>query len=106
MKIASLSDHIPVFHELDLLERHGKKIQLIKRITGKWERVATRLYFPVTWTLLKSSAEILITDVIPRVVRCSAGSLMGKVANQGLGEHLSLFSMKSIYHLSLTSWKK
>ena len=47
MKITSLFDHTPVFHELDLLERHGKKLQLIKRITGKWERVATRLYFPV-----------------------------------------------------------
>ena len=47
MKIASLSNHTPVFHELDLLERHGKKLQLIKRITGKWERVATRLHFPV-----------------------------------------------------------
>ena len=46
MKIASLSNHTPVFHELDLLERHGKKLQLIKRITGKWEQVATRLYFP------------------------------------------------------------
>ena len=44
--IPPLSDHTPVFHELDLLERHGKKLQLIKRITGKWERVATRLHFP------------------------------------------------------------
>ena len=48
VKIASLSNHTPVFHELDLLERHSKKLQLIKQITstGKWERVATQLYFP------------------------------------------------------------
>jgi hypothetical protein len=42
----SLSSHTPVFHELDLLERHGKKLKLIQRISSKWERVATRLYFP------------------------------------------------------------
>ncbi|MCG8622182.1 MAG: death domain-containing protein, partial [Proteobacteria bacterium] len=42
----ALTLNTPEFHELDLLERYGKKLQLIKRITGKWERVATRLYFP------------------------------------------------------------
>ena len=46
MKIASLSDHTPKFHELDLFERYGKKLKLIKRVAGKWERIATRLYFP------------------------------------------------------------
>ena len=43
--IASPSDHTPVFHELDLLERYDKKLQLVKRVASKWKRVATRLYF-------------------------------------------------------------
>ena len=43
--IASPSDHTPVFHELDLLERYGKKLQLVKQVASKWKRVATRLYF-------------------------------------------------------------
>ena len=46
LKMSSLSSYTPEFHELDLFERHGKKLELIKHIAGKWERVATRLHFP------------------------------------------------------------
>ena len=46
LKLSSLSNCTPEFHELDLFEQHGKKLKLIKRVTANWEDVATRLHFP------------------------------------------------------------
>ena len=46
LKVSSLSDCTPEFHELDLFEWCGKKLDIIKRVSDKWEQVATRLHFP------------------------------------------------------------
>ena len=45
-KMPSLSDSRPELHQLDLFERHSKKLELIACVTADWERVATRLHFP------------------------------------------------------------
>ena len=115
MKIPSLSNHTPVFHELDLLERHGKKLQLIKRITGKWERVATRLYFPVDAIEVISRDSHHQCDSACRTMFSrwldgegeprTWGTLVAVVYEADLSSVANELEMKLICHLSLKSWK-
>ena len=35
----------PELHELDLIEGSGKKVEIIRKAAGVWERIATRLHF-------------------------------------------------------------
>ena len=44
--MSSLSDVSPVFHELSLFERHGKRLRLIERVNAKWQQLAEQLHFP------------------------------------------------------------
>ena len=35
----------PQEHQLDLIEGNGREVRVIKRVTPRWEEVATRLHF-------------------------------------------------------------
>ena len=36
---------VPKLHQLQLLERHGKRVKVIDVVAAEWDRVALRLFF-------------------------------------------------------------